>query len=128
MASSVIHPDLAAWLARAGHHDLILVADAGFPVIRHVPTIYLGVTPGVVSFEQIMMLLHTVIVKIEGVWIARESQDQLVGRVLGQWTLPLQILPSHDALKQKAQDALFMIKTGEYTAYSNCLIEMGVSF
>ena len=63
----ILQNDLAAVIARLGHTDTLVVADAGLPIPPSVPRIDLAVSAGVPSFMQVLRpLLDEVAVESVG--------------------------------------------------------------
>jgi L-fucose mutarotase len=58
---TLLHPELSAVLARAGHHAKILVADGNYPASTkkgpHATVISLNLSPGVVTVAQVLRAL-----------------------------------------------------------------------
>ena len=122
----LIHPGLLQMLASLGHTDEVLLCDAGFPIPAHVPRIDLAYRPGGPPFLDV---LATVVASlhIEDATIAAEATDEL-GRAIDQIVmLPSRRIP-HASLKARSLGCRGAIRTGEYTAFANVLLTVGVAF
>ncbi len=127
----MLHPDILMWLGKAGHHDFILITDAGYPEPRDVPCIHLNFAPGMIPFKVVVEGILATLPAVESVWVAQESCQQDTWPVLKDLLLPYPVekIGPHDAFKAKAQEcALVAIRTGEWHPYCNCLIEVGSLF
>ena len=127
----IIHPELAAWIARLGHHDYLLITDAGFPYLAGIPRIDLGFTVGQPSFLSVVQIVMQSLVS-ERVWVTREFSAHNP-RVYNEFemlllTTPLSYHENYDLFKAESRKASVVIRTGEFTPYANCLIECGVPF
>jgi D-ribose pyranase len=126
----ILQNDLAAVIARLGHTDTLVVADAGLPIPPGVPRIDLAVSPGVPSFMQVLRPLLDE-VAVESAIIASEMRAASPGfyaelqGVLG--TLPIKEVP-HAEFKSLTQPARAVVRTGEFTPYANIILVAGVAF
>ena len=126
----VLQHELSAVIARLGHTDTLVVADAGLPIPPGVPRIDLAVSAGVPSFMQVLRPLLDEIA-VESVIIASEMHTaspalyaELQG-VLGN--IPVREVP-HAEFKQLTQPARAIVRTGEFTPYANIILVAGVAF
>ena len=59
----LIHPDINAILARAGHHAKILIADGNYPVSTkkgpNAQVVHLNLAPGLVTVAQVLEVILT---------------------------------------------------------------------
>lgn len=129
--NGILHPELANWIARLGHHNYLLITDAGYPYIEGVPHIYLGYTQGKPGFIDVFQSIQAHM-PIESYWIAREMKTEnptiyrQFSALLGD-TSP-SFVANHELFKAKARHSLVVVRTGEVTPFANCLLECGVSF
>lgn len=126
----ILQHELAGVIARLGHTDKLVVADAGLPIPPGVPRIDLAVTGGVPSLLQVLRPLLDEIV-VESALIASEMPTASpalhaeIIELLGP--LPVQAVP-HEAFKALTRDARAIVRTGEFTPYANILLLAGVAF
>lgn len=127
--TGLLHPQLAALVASAGHTQTIVVADAGLPIPTTTPRIELGVVAGLPDLLSVLQAVLDELV-IEGITIARETKGNSP-----HWHAELlQVLPmtpteiSHEELKAHLPHALAVIRTGETTPYANVILHCGVNF
>ena len=140
--NGILNSDLLKLIASAGHGDLIVVTDRGFPLPScgsEVNIIDLGIAPGLPSFMDIVSLL-TDELKIERIIHAEESLEKCPDVVSGlkkifEPDLPCRVVP-HKRLKQAAISGndqelgrvIGFIRTGEFTPYANVMLGCGVMF
>jgi D-ribose pyranase len=126
----ILQHELAGVIARLGHTDRLVVADAGLPIPPGVARIDLAVTAGVPSFLQVLRPLLAEIV-VESAVIASEMQTTSpalhaeLATLLGP--LPLQAVP-HEVFKALTREARAVVRTGEFTPYANIILVAGVAF
>ena len=126
----ILQHELSDLIARMGHMDTLVIADAGLPIPQGVQRIDLAVTAGVPSFRQVLLPLLEDLV-IESVFIASEQNEispvfhEELKAVLG--TIPIRAVP-HVEFKQMTEKARAVVRTGEFTPYANMIIVAGVAF
>jgi L-fucose mutarotase len=63
LKTSLVHPDILAALARAGHHAKILIADGNYPVSSkrgpRAELIHLNLAPGIVTVGEVLAAILT---------------------------------------------------------------------
>jgi len=125
--TGIINAPLSAAIARLGHTDLVVVADAGLPVPPHVPVVDLALVYGQPRFTDVLAAFLADVVA-EHAWISRESDDWPGGA----WVDDALGFPAerieHSALKAMVGEARLVVRTGEDTAYSNVVLRCGVPF
>lgn len=121
------NPRLAAVIARAGHGDLVVIADPGFPVPADVETIDLVWARNEPRFLPVVdAVAHEL--TIELAFAASEAtdatRDDLARALPG---VRVEQIP-HDELKHLVRTATVVVRTGEATPYSNVVLHCGVPF
>ncbi|PIJ48320.1 D-ribose pyranase [Erwinia sp. OLTSP20] len=135
---SLLQSDICALIARLGHTDTLLVADAGFPIPDGPQRIDLALTQGVPSFLQVIEQV-TSEMQVERVTLAEEvcQHNALMHRQLMAAIDALQQRQgntiaidyvSHQNLKQLSRQSRGVVRSGECTPYSNILLHAGVTF
>ena len=128
--SGILQHELAGVLARLGHTDLLVVADAGLPIPPGVPRIDLAVTGGVPAFLQVLRPILAEIA-VEAVVVASEMRTASpalhaeLTAVLGD--IPVREIP-HADFKQLTTQARAVVRSGEFTPYANIILVAGVAF
>lgn len=126
----ILQHELSDLIARMGHTDTLVIADAGLPVPPGVQRIDLAVSGGVPSFMQVLgplledLAVESVIIASEQREVSPSFHNELKG-VLGD--IPMKEVP-HVDFKQMTRDAKAVIRTGEFTYYANIIIVAGVAF
>lgn len=127
----VLHGELSKVLGEMAHHDTILIGDAGMPVPKGVQLIDLALINGVPGFletlEAIMTELHIEegIIDIEMEEISpqmRKDIDKVVAKEFKLVEIP------HKELQELSKNCKAVIRTGEFTPYSNIILKSGVLF
>lgn len=126
----ILNAQLMQYIAGLGHTDLFLIGDAGMPVPKGVPIVDLALVGGVPSFEQVFkaVLDET---KIEKYFLSDQSKTvnpavyQLIQNSLPD--LPFQEMP-HTEMKELTKTCKFAIRTGEFTPFSNVVLQAGCVF
>ena len=126
----ILHHELSELIARMGHTDTLVIADAGLPVPPAVQRIDLAITGGVPSFMQVLrplledLAVESVVIASEQREVSPEFHEDLIA-VLG--SIPIKEVP-HAEFKPMTQHARAVVRTGEFTYYANIIIVAGVAF
>lgn len=126
----ILNHELSELIARLGHTDTLVIADAGLPVPPGVQRIDLAISGGVPSFMQVLhpiledLAVESVIIASEQREVSPDFHEELVS-ALG--TIPVQEV-SHTEFKRQTQNARAVIRTGEFTYYANVILVAGVAF
>jgi len=129
LRQGILNAPLAGALARLGHTDQVVIADAGLPLPYGSPgctVVDLAVTAGLPRFEPVLDALLAAIV-VERAEAALESRDHPPFEWLSS-RLPKLELISHEELKRRLPSTRLVIRTGETTPYANVILHCGVSF
>jgi D-ribose pyranase len=127
--SGVLNSHISKVLADLGHTDIIVIADAGLPVPNHVAKIDLALKPGTPSFQEVVRVVSEDMV-VEKIILASEikkansSQNEFLTRHFHQEIEYVE----HEEFKKMTEKAKVIIRTGEITPYSNCILQAGVIF
>lgn len=127
----VLHNELSKTIAEMAHEDTILIGDAGMPVPKGVKMIDLAVTDGVPGFFQVVeavlteLLVQKAVIDKEMKEVSPHMRDQLE-KLIGD-EFPLEVRP-HEDVKKLAKNVKAVVRTGEFTPYSNIILEAGVLF
>jgi len=128
--SGLLNQPLSRVIAGMGHTDTVVIADAGLPIPNSTERIDLAVTQGIPVFLDVVRGVLAEL-KIEEVVIASELEENspkmyadlmaLVGDV------EVTKVP-HETFKQRTEEAKAVVRTGEFTPYSNVIFVAGVTF
>lgn len=125
----ILNSHIAKVLADLGHTDLIAIGDAGLPVPEGVLKIDLAIIPGNPSFQQVVQAVAADM-HIEKVIIAKEMKDVNPSQyqfMQNQFSVEFGYV-DHTEFKQMTKHVKALIRTGEITPYSNCILQAGVFF
>lgn len=127
----ILHAQLSRIIASMGHGDMLVIGDAGLPVPPGVETVDLALMQGVPGFLETLAAVLTELKVEEGV-IAREMAEvspQMHQRFRAVWPadVPVRVV-SHQELKELSRRARAVVRTGEFTPYSNVVLIAGVVF
>ncbi len=126
----IINQPISALIAGLGHMDRIVIADAGLPIPFETDRIDLALCEGVPTF---MQTLETILeeMQVESAIIAEEISEQnphmeaSIRAALGE--IPITKIP-HEQFKDETSSARAVIRTGEFSPYSNIILVSGVVF
>lgn len=127
----ILHGELSKVIAEMAHNDTILISDAGMPVPKGVKLIDLALVEGIPSFfevlEAVLKELHVEegTISIEMEETSPHMKEKLVNIIKDEFPL---VEVSHEELKELSKDVKAVIRTGEFTPYSNIILKSGVLF
>lgn len=127
----LLHGQLSKLIAETAHHDTILIGDAGMPVPKGVPLIDLALVNGVPSFfdtlEAVLseLCVEEAIIDTEMSEVSPHMKEELLKIVKDDFKLTE--IP-HEELKDLSKECKAVIRTGEFTPYSNIILKAGVLF
>lgn len=144
LRSQLIHPEISAAIARAGHHSKILIADGNYPSATkkgpNAAVVSLNLRPGLVTVSQVLETLlaavpveafHTMGVPpddpyaLEGdppVW--KEYRELIAQAGLSLELEPIQKWDFYDAVA--SEDHALTIQTGDQALFANLILTIGV--
>jgi len=113
-----------------GHTDQIIICDAGFPIPQEVRRIDLALEKGLPSFlDTLRVILKELCV--EKIIVEKETKEVSPKR----YEEIMQFLPnvkveviSHVEFKERSKNVKAIIRTGEFTPYSNLILIAGVIY
>jgi D-ribose pyranase len=127
----ILHAELAGVVAALGHHDLLVIGDAGLPVPKGVRVIDLALRPGVPPFlealETVLEELHVQEGVIDSEMASVSPSMREAFERVWPADLPLREVPHGELLRMTA-DATAIVRTGEFTPYANVVLVAGVPF
>ena len=129
--TGLLHGEISKLIAEMAHNDMILIGDAGMPVPKEVQLIDLAVVNGVPSFPDVLKAVLSELCVAEGIIgieINVQSPDmkkEMIDIVDAEF--PLIEIP-HSELKELSKSAKAVIRTGEFTPYTNIILKAGVLF
>lgn len=127
----ILHAQLSRIIASMGHGDMLVIGDAGLPVPPGVETVDLALVQGVPGFlETVAAVLREL--EVQEAIIGREMAQVSPGmhqEFTGMWpqAVPVRAVP-HAEFKEITKKARAVVRTGEFTPYSNIILVAGVLF
>jgi L-fucose mutarotase len=133
----LIHPEILAALAGAGHGSKVLITDGNFPHATapsiEAPRVYLNLSPGVLTVSQVLdVLLEAIPIERAALMDPQDPADptppahaDLLGRLPAgieiDHILRMDFYPATDT-----PDLALVIATGDMRFYANVLLTIGV--
>ena len=128
--TDLLNQPISAVIAGLGHLDTIVIADAGLPIPAGPERIDLALTKNIPTFLETLRVVLTEM-QVERAIIAEEMMQAnpdlpaAIAKRLGE--TPIDAI-SHQAFKEKVRLAKAVIRTGQFTPYSNIILVAGVVF
>jgi len=126
--TGILNSDVSQVISTQGHMDEMIVCDAGFPIPLGVRVVDISLAkdkPTVLEFLEELVKHHSV----EKLVMANETRevspsrfDAIVG--IFQKDIPVETMP-HTEFKLRSRNVKAVIRTGDFTAYSNVLLVSG---
>ena len=124
----LLNRELARFVSQQGHHDLMMVVDAGFAIPKGLDVVDLSLTINVPTVPEVLAVLKDYY-SVEKLILARETRDvspSLYKIMINSFDENLNIeLIDHLALKEKSKQVKLVIRTGDFTAYGNIILVSG---
>ncbi len=126
----LLNQPLSAVIAGMGHFDSLVIADAGLPIPLNTPRIDLAVSKNIPPFLDVLravleeMQVEAAIIAEELPVRSPEMHQQLVSLLKA---VPITAVP-HTQFKVQSAGARAIVRTGEFTPYSNVILIAGVVF
>lgn len=129
--SGILHAELSRTVASMGHLDTLVIGDAGLPVPKGVAVIDLALTAGVPTFLETLQVVLSELHVQKGVIDAEQAaaSPQMAAAFKAVWPeqIELEVVP-HAELQARVAGAKAVLRTGEFTPYSNIVLVAGVLF
>jgi D-ribose pyranase len=128
--TTLLNAELSAVIARLGHGDLLVIADAGLPIPDGPQRIDLALSANVPRFGEVVAAVLSEM-KVESAVVAQEMPEKssaLHAELAAQLgTTPIATLP-HEQFKLATKSARAIVRSGEFSAYANVILRAGVVF
>jgi D-ribose pyranase len=128
--TGVLNRDLSALIASMGHHDQILIADAGFAIPKGVTCIDLSMGPNVPTVLQVLDVIALEL-EVEKFYFATEVLQYHENRsveIQEKFTQAQCYPVMHEEFKELAKQVRGVIRTGEFVPYANVLLKSGIIY
>ena len=134
LRTRLIHPQILAALAEAGHGSQVLLSDGNFPHATATPPgatrVYLNLSPGRVTVTEVLEALAPT-VPLEAAAVMRPD-DADAPAVLGEYRallppgLPVQVVERLAFYElARGRDVTLLVATGDQRLYANLLLTIG---
>lgn len=137
LTTRLIHPELLAVLAQAGHGARVLIADGNYPYSTHLSpdttVVWLNLAPGLVTVEDVLGVLLDA-VAVEAVVTMQPDAGHPAPTIHARFR---EMLPGHVAIDGvprddfytavRGDDVVLAVATGEQRTYANLLLTIGVA-
>lgn len=129
--NGILHAQLSRIIASMAHAEMLVIGDAGLPVPAGVEAMDLALKEGIPTFletvEAVLSELH-----VEEAIIDTEQAEvspQMYEAFTKMWPkdIPVRIVP-HAEFQEIVKHAKAVVRTGEFTPYSNIILVAGVLF
>ncbi len=124
----ILNHQLNRVISEMGHHDMLIIADAGLPIPKEVERIDLALKCGNPSFAEVLPVVLSEL-EVEEAYVAKEIKEKnpqilnLVSSLIGEVKFI-----THEELKELSKQARAIIRTGECSPYANIILISGVPF
>lgn len=136
--TTLLNAPLSQAIARMGHTDALVIADAGLPIAAEQHSIDLALTQGVPDF---LSTLKTVLSElfVEKILLSEEIKSfnpqveaallQLIEQTAQSQGNKINVTyVPHELFKHQCHQAKALVRTGECTPYANIILYSGVPF
>jgi D-ribose pyranase len=128
--TGVLNHRLSDVVARMGHTQRLIVADAGLPVPLGVERIDLAIVPGQPLVIDVLRAIASEL-EVEELIVADEliARDRSLAETASDMfgEAPMRSVP-HDEFKRLSEGAVAVIRTGECTPFANVMLISGVTY
>ena len=135
LLTELLHPEMLAALAGAGHGGKVLLADGHYPastaVGRKARIVYLNLRPGLLNVSDVLdVLVRTIPIEAAAVMVppAGEQEPEAIREYRDRMAaVPVEELDRFAFYEQARSDDLALsIVTGDIRTYANLLLTIGV--
>jgi L-fucose mutarotase len=135
LLTELLHPEMLAGLASAGHGSRVLLADGHYPastaVGRQARTVYANFTPGLLNVSTVLdVLLRTIPIEAAAVMVppAGEPEPEAIKEYRDRLgSVPVEVLDRFAFYEQaRGDDLALSIVTADVRTYANLLLTIGV--
>ena len=128
--TALLHAELSAAIARLGHGDLLVIADAGLPIPDGLLRIDLALCAHVPRFQDVLAAVLSEM-QVESAVVAHElapNNPRIDGELRRQLGATPVATLSHEEFKTLTRHARAIVRSGEFSPYANVILRAGVVF
>ncbi len=124
----IVNRVLARAISEQGHGDLLMVVDAGFAIPKEIEVIDLSLAEGKPTVPEVLCELEKFF-SVEKMIMARQTKEtspSLFDKIATVWgdKMPVEVV-DHLELKQLSKTVKAIIRTGDFTAFGNVILQSG---
>jgi D-ribose pyranase len=124
----IINREIARAISEQGHHDLLMIVDAGFAIPKGIEVIDLSLSENTPMVLEVLAELNKFF-SVEKLILAQQTKDtspSLFNGISKAWgdNVDVEII-DHSELKQLANTVKTVIRTGDFTAFGNVILVSG---
>jgi D-ribose pyranase len=130
----LLHSEISYTLSKMGHMDELTISDAGLPIPDTTQRIDLALSKGIPSFIDTLKAVlseqkvQTVVLASEIKTSSPDMHNNIL-KAIHEYEKNLEILYiTHEQFKERTTMSKAVIRTGEFTPYSNIILVSGVVF
>ena len=124
----IINRGIAKLISEQGHHDQLMVVDAGFAIPKNIEVIDISLSENNPTVPDVLEELEKFF-SVEKMIIAsqtKENNPSFFKRITNFWKNDIDIeVIDHSELRNKANDVKAVIRTGDFTAFANVILVSG---
>ena len=134
---TLIHPEILAALASAGHGSRVLIADGHYPFVTasgpNATHVFLNLTPGRLTVTEVLAAVVDA-APIEAAAVMQPPPELPTPEIFGEFE---ELLPDGTPIEHlgrygfyeaaKTDDVALVVATGEQRTYANILLTLGVA-
>ena len=124
----LLNTEIADVIARLGHMDEMIVCDAGFPIPLGVRTVDIALAVNQPTVAEVLKVLLQDF-SVEKIVLADETRahsPSMFAKIVDLFGPGVEVeTEPHTAFKQRSKGVKAIIRTGDFTAYSNVLLVSG---
>ena len=126
--NGILNSQLNRVISEMGHHDMLIIADAGLPIPKGVERIDLALKCGTPSFTEVLQAVLSEL-KVEEAYVAKEIKEKnpQILNLISSLTREIKFI-THEELKELSKQARVIVRTGECSPYANIILISGVIF
>ena len=130
----LLNSQISHTISQMGHMDELTIGDAGLPIPETTQRIDLALSKGVPSFLDVLRAVLSEL-KVQTVIMAQEieTSSQIMHfdilKIIEEYEKDIEIIYiPHKQFKERTGQSKAVIRTGEFTPYSNVILVSGVVF
>jgi D-ribose pyranase len=127
----ILNPQLSRVIAETGHTDYLVVTDSGLPIPQEVERVDLSILPNFPRFIEVLKAVLSEVV-VEKVILAEEIKTispEMHNEILSLFPSDIVVVyMPHAEFKENTRSARAAIRSGEFTAYANIILQAGCDY